>query len=121
MFVFNGLKAAVTISGTVATGLAQPSSTQTPVSVGVSVINLHEAQTIYTVTSGKTFYLTAIFVLSGSAVQHILDDTTEKLQFKSYDFTITFPAPIPFTNSVKISADSQISGDSHYAIIGYEV
>lgn len=55
-FTFNGLSgAAVTISGSIAAATPVPSSSQTHVVVAASSTGSN--QNVYTVTTGKTFYL----------------------------------------------------------------
>lgn len=129
VFFFNGLKAAVTISGSVAAAPPDYSATQTPViaaqdSVGVTAVNT--TATLYTVTGAKTFHLTSIFLQANQAPRYlkINDGNGGAIKF-SYSqisgqtpLALSFPAPIQFSTSVFITADSNT--DIRYSLVGFE-
>lgn len=121
MFIFNGLKAAVTISGSVATGLPTPASNQEIKVLTTSLTGTN--YNAYTVTAGKTFYLTD-FIWQGANSNIALKDNNTTLANLYGGNTsptppIAFNTPIPFTTSVNVVfAVSQTN--EPITLIGYE-
>lgn len=69
-FIFNGTASqAVTISGTILASINQPSSTQTLVNADSG--NVATGATVYTVTAGKTLYVTGLIVNGYAANENI--------------------------------------------------
>lgn len=124
-FIFNGLKAAVTISGTVATGLPQASSVQTQKSyIGIADNQTGSYVTKLTPTAGKTFYLTDIFISQlGTYKLSVADNGTEK--FVGYGLQasgvcqISFKTPIPFTTTLQ-SKGVGFTGAIDWQVFGFE-
>jgi len=123
-FQFNGLKAAVTISGTVATGLAQPSSSQAVVSYSGSPVLDTTYQTLITPTATKTFYLTDIILPNTFTLNILLSDNgTQKLLVRSGNvdqpIVISLNTPIPFTTTVQAKVSSG-NGTAPMTLVGFE-
>ena len=121
-FQFNGLKAAVSISGTVATGLVQPSATQTPLYYSANEgVNAAYA-TKLTPTAGKTIYLTDLVVQGGgSIIVYIADNGTEK--FEMFTGTASQSLIVHFVTPIRISTTLQLKNSAGIIIFlgGYEV
>lgn len=114
-------------------GFSTPSSSQTPVCVtsgkAGNAVTAGSPETLHTVTSGKTFYLTAVTLgctSTAGAVIELLDDATSKVVFPfsaatpSTGQSASFPTGIKFTNSVKIDV-AGAAVTTYYTISGFEV
>jgi len=125
---------AVTISGTVATGISEPASTQTIVQKantksGTS-ITAGTGALLYTVTAAKTLYITTLVISSGAINQQwdirdsvtitgtpIFATATEGTGNNHQ--TITFETPLKFTAGVFL--DISVTGNIFWTFNGYEV
>lgn len=122
---FNGTS--VTISGAVTTtpsGLGSGQAIKTYTSN--ANITAGSPTTAYTVTGGKTFYLTSISWWANATSVDIIvkDNTTVMLYLRANDGAsdtiffmkqMTFPTPIPFTNTVKLDASGTTSAYINFA------
>jgi len=83
-FQFNGTQANVTLTGGITNSLNSPSATQTFIEIPVT--NTGAAQTAYTVTAGKTFYLCGLTVPGASAnfFLQILNEDTDAQEMLVY-------------------------------------
>jgi hypothetical protein len=119
-------KVQASLSGTLGAGLPQPSSTQTVVHAFKTFTGGTGDQTLYTVTGGKTFYCTGIFINIGSLSTLIFKNNagTTILTCQSpggqyfYDFS---SSPFTSTDIIKMSQADQPGGANYYTLIGYEV
>ena len=78
--------------------------------------------TVYTVTGGKTFYMTEIIWCFGGTGNIYLDDSaTRKLHLPATANSVMhfkFKTPIPFTTDVRVKSSAS---NTHYALVnGYE-
>jgi len=131
-FSFNGLKAAVTISGTVATGLSQPSSTQTIVQkTATGTLTTGNTATLHTVTLNKTLYVQSLVITlsSGTGTGGVLemqdDSTTVWKAIVLADVAapkvyMTFPSPLKFSTNCKLLNSSGASILHATSITGFE-
>lgn len=127
-------KGNVTVSGSVTTTIAgnlpSPSGTQTIVSKGNTktwtAVTAGAGTLLYTVTAGKTFYLTS-FTISGSTAQQfeVRDSTTLAgtiriggLAPASTPGSFVFPIPMAFTSG--LFYDCGANHSIGYTICGYE-
>jgi len=110
MFIFGGLKAAVTISGSVGVGLPQPTTEQTLVSVTGA---FNDEATVYTVPAGKIFYCTG-FQSHGSTSgnSNLKIDGTAVLYYQSIDQTVSLGNGILFSAAAGKSIVNNTPGAS---------
>lgn len=133
-FLFGGTQANVTIEGGIATTLPTYASDQTfkSASIKATAINAGASNTLYSVTAGKTFYLTSINMnqtSAGNVQLGINDNSATDLYIDEFlgsatDTTIhrqTFPSPIPFTTAVRVTNRSGNNATSTISIQGFEV
>jgi len=115
-FQFNGLKAAVTISGSVAIGYPSPTASQTTVQKTVAkagqAITAGTGALLYTVTAGKTLYVTHMNFGNAATTYEVRDGTTiaGTLALTTYSqgaggtdqctAQMSFPTPLKFTAGV---------------------
>jgi len=94
----------VAITGSVSTGLTTPTAIQTIVNytTGRAGSILANGAVLYTVTAGKTFYMTGFYTQGFGAAASFADNATEKVTFESTDVIVNFTSPIPFTHSVRV-------------------
>lgn len=128
--VTSGANVQATISGSVTAALPSPSATQTIVtkSNGLAGTSITTAgASAYTVTGGKTFYVTSISISCSTAglIWEIRDGTSNAGTLKSAGAclvtttnTLTFPSPIAFSTGVWITANT--TQTVHWTINGYE-
>ena len=130
MFIFGGLRASITVSGSVATGCIVPTANQTLITLcnGMGVTSISGAGVdIYTVTGGKKLYITAISFSSdtgGNDQFGIFDNGTGgTAKFNGFSVTsqnqfISLPSPISF--ATKVTLASAGTKNYKYSLIGYE-
>jgi hypothetical protein len=127
-FIFGGLQASVTIFGAVTTSnptasaplklvAGQTFKCYASATSGIGAINAGVGKVLYTVTAGKTFYMTSFILVSDGTGRYVISDGgvagTKKISCAGltlYGSTnlISFPTPIPFTTDVWI--DTQVNG-----------
>lgn len=125
MFIFGGLKAAVSISGTVSTGLNEPSSNQSIRTYSGSPALNTAYQTLLTPTGGKVYYLTTIIWsdVNGGDV-YFADNGTELLKFTvqaggQSPKVINLTTPIRIATTVQVK--TQFSATQPVCFVGFEV
>jgi hypothetical protein len=129
MFIFNGLKAQVTITGSVS--LPAPSASQVPKTflyggLTPAGITAGTGVTIGAITAGKTFYCTQAFFYNTSGDRFLLKDGglggTDKLfavaNGDTQFVTVTMPTPIAFSTSV--FCDVVTTGNCSVCLTGFE-
>lgn len=133
-FQFNGLKAAVTISGSVGIGFPSPTTNQTIVQKaygkGYQAITAGTGATLYTVTAGKTLYISSLTVCgalgaansieirdNGSGGTIIYGSRTYEGTSETYARQ-TFPTPLKFSTNVWI--DVAANASITWAFSGWE-
>jgi len=120
-FIFNGLKATITITGAVQTGLKVPAAGQTiRTACGNSTID-GSYSTLVTPTGGKIFYVTDFYLGSASGTFTIADSGTAKLILSPDGvgplfFSLQTPLPISTTLQVKWTSSSAMN----WTFVGYE-
>ena len=91
---------------------------------GSGIVNVYGAKTagtgvlVYTVTAGKTLYITDMVILGNGSVT-ILDLTNNKMSLNlvsGVDHTYTFKTPLFFTNTVKLTMTNNLS----LSLLGWE-
>lgn len=128
-----GAITSVTISGSIAVSSSNdvPPWKQTGSTIktgyGVQTITNVADFTLYTVTAGKTFYLTSIQICAQNNDKYIMKDNATEIQRlfaegggNNGQGQFTFPTPIPFTNTVKIRGVDSASSVCHYGLVGWE-
>lgn len=130
-FIFNGLKAAVTISGSITTAPPVPSANQTIVNITsgtTTYVTKNSGDTLYTVTGGKTLYVHSITMwMNDDGYAGLMDNSVAKFQYRSnmiYSskygaLTQTFPTPLKFSTNVQIVLST--NGACTYSLQGVEV
>ena len=120
----------VTVSGEVdVAGLPEPTTSQTPV-YAYHATSSSNAETAYTVTAGKTFYLTGFFVagsaLTAAVALYETDGTTTILNGRlvanatdNVSFTPSTPIAV-YSAGEFVKVKSTTSG-GRFTIVGYEV
>jgi len=125
MFFFNGAQAQVTISGSIAVGVAQRTSSQQYKYISTRITTTTNYQDLYTVTNGKRFMICSIFI-SAVGDTHILGDNGTEV-FRGYcpasgyvQVAHTLTNPIPIVTKLQIKGNS---GGSNVEVFinGYEV
>jgi len=121
-FIFNGLKATVTLNGS--TGIPYNVSGQVTKYVVGTIAANNVYQTIYTPTAGKTFYATDIIIQGGVATTFYFGDTTQDcigLKNDSVTFTgIPLRTPLAFTNAHPMQIKTASNNTCIYSIVGFE-
>jgi len=128
MFIFNGLKAAVTISGSVATGYTAPAANQTQKQVHYTSNLTSSYADVLTVTGGKTLYITSVDyyatgALGGASFPIFLSDNGTQIFCFGIGTVqnhthVSFPVPLAFTTKAQVKADNTHSG--YLTLIGFE-
>lgn len=129
MFIFGGLKAQVTLSGAIQVGLAQPAATQT-VKHGTADLNINTTYLdVYTVTGGKTFYLTSVVIANAGTIPNqkftISDNGGSALHSLAgtdaapNQATAEFITPIPISTKLQIKCNT-LSNNCTVSYHGFE-
>lgn len=113
MFIFGGLKATVSITGAVSTGVTVLGSNQTFINYSASESTNAGYKTVITPTAGKIFYLSDIVIQGGGNITlYIADNGTEKIQIftgsTSQALNIHLNAPIPISTTCQIKNSAGI-------------
>lgn len=131
-FNFNGTQANVTISGGITTAIPAPSAAQVLKIIDTSQTDIIASTgiTLYTVTAGKTFYMTKFAYSASASIAGLVirDGSTTELSGDSPTWTtarqtcnIEFPTPIPFTTNVNTFHGALgIAVGVNYFILGWE-
>jgi hypothetical protein len=111
--------------GSVAAALAAPATTQTCKYSFTTFTGGTGDRTLYTVTGGKTFYCTGIFVYIGSLSTLIFKNTAGTTIFSCQSPTGMYfidlgSAPFSATDTIKMLSADQPGGTNYYTVIGFE-